>query len=80
MVRFYELYSRNTMTKVEALREAQLALLNGRYKKGEIPLWRRGPVAATPGKDRLPQFKRDNNAPYAHPYFWSPFVLIGNWK
>ena len=19
-------------------------------------------------------------APYAHPYFWAPFILIGNWK
>lgn len=19
-------------------------------------------------------------APYAHPYYWAPFILIGNWK
>ncbi|MDQ3088474.1 MAG: hypothetical protein M3Q78_07740 [Acidobacteriota bacterium] len=25
-------------------------------------------------------FKCDANAPFSHPYFWSPFVLIGNWR
>lgn len=35
-------------TKAEALRKAQLALLN--------------------------------NKPYAHPYYWAPFVLFGNWR
>ncbi len=24
-------------------------------------------------------FKTDLNAPFAHPYFWSPFILMGNW-
>jgi CHAT domain-containing protein len=19
-------------------------------------------------------------SPYAHPYFWAPFILIGNWR
>jgi CHAT domain-containing protein len=25
-------------------------------------------------------FKFNEEAPFAHPYYWSPFVLIGNWK
>jgi CHAT domain-containing protein len=25
-------------------------------------------------------FHADPNAPYAHPYFWAPFILIGNWR
>jgi CHAT domain-containing protein/Flp pilus assembly protein TadD len=25
-------------------------------------------------------FYKDTRKPFAHPYFWSPFVLIGNWK
>ncbi len=33
------------------------------------------------GKDTMqPTFKIDKNAPFAHPYFWSPFVLIGSWR
>jgi CHAT domain-containing protein len=25
-------------------------------------------------------FVRDRQKPFAHPYYWSPFVLIGNWR
>jgi CHAT domain-containing protein len=25
-------------------------------------------------------FVKDLKRPYAHPYFWAPFILIGNWK
>jgi CHAT domain-containing protein/predicted negative regulator of RcsB-dependent stress response len=25
-------------------------------------------------------FYKDTRKPFAHPYFWSPFILIGNWK
>jgi CHAT domain-containing protein len=27
-----------------------------------------------------PTFKVDTKALFAHPYYWAPFVLIGNWK
>ncbi|HET6670573.1 MAG TPA: tetratricopeptide repeat protein [Pyrinomonadaceae bacterium] len=27
-----------------------------------------------------PPFKRDDKKPFAHPYYWAPFILIGNWK
>lgn len=47
------------ITKAEALRLAQIALL-------------RGPSAAA--NQSSPQ------ALYANPYFWAPFILIGNWK
>lgn len=45
---FYRLLTQPGMTKAEALRQAQLFLLNS------------------------PQYK--------HPYYWSPFVLVGNWR
>ncbi|NJL86351.1 MAG: CHAT domain-containing protein [Leptolyngbyaceae cyanobacterium SM1_1_3] len=48
MGRFYESLSTRQVTKAEALRQAQIAILEN------------------------PRFRR-------HPYFWSPFVLIGNW-
>ena len=27
-----------------------------------------------------PLYTRDNTKPFAHPYYWSPFVLFGNWQ
>ena len=49
MSRFYEELARSQTTKAEALRQAQLAILQG---------------------DRVE---------FQHPYFWSGFVLVGNW-
>ncbi len=43
------------MTKAEALREAQLALLQGRVKAD------------------------NQKIDLTHPYYWAPFVLMGNW-
>ena len=31
------------------------------------------------GATQLP-FTPNPQAPYAHPYYWAPFILIGNWK
>jgi CHAT domain-containing protein len=28
----------------------------------------------------LPDFDADQSRPFAHPYFWAPFILIGNWR
>jgi CHAT domain-containing protein/Tfp pilus assembly protein PilF len=27
-----------------------------------------------------PPFKQDYKKPFAHPYYWAPFILVGNWK
>ena len=47
------------LSKGEALRQAQLALLRGTGVPGTVV-------------DKAPQ------APYAHPFYWALFVLIGN--
>jgi CHAT domain-containing protein len=36
-------------------------------------------ASGEPG-EALPRFRPDPRAPYAHPAFWAPFVLIGNWR
>jgi CHAT domain-containing protein len=62
-----------SVTKVEALRQAQLDLLLGRVKPG-ISAGDRGSAMETvsPATPVL--------AGYAHPYYWAPFVLMGNWR
>jgi CHAT domain-containing protein len=47
MAEFYQALAQSKVTKAEALRDAQLALL------------------------KQPQFR--------HPFYWTPFVLLGNW-
>jgi CHAT domain-containing protein len=51
MERFYKGLTTGKLSKVEALRQAQLSLLND---------------------PDFPQMKRS-------PYYWAPFVLVGNW-
>lgn len=65
---------REKITKAEALRKAQLALLRGEIK-GQPGASRKAIATGS-----LPEFKVDPNAPWSHPYYWAPFVLIGNWK
>jgi CHAT domain-containing protein/Tfp pilus assembly protein PilF len=70
------------MTKVEALRRAQLALLRGEAESaGAAAAPARSQVVGTAaaGREAAPAFAPDPRAPFAHPYYWAPFILIGNW-
>jgi len=74
MARFYR-QAGPGRSKSEALREAQLALLQGEGRVGGDGTRRSAvPVLA---EARL-GLRR--SAPYAHPYFWAPFVLMGDWQ
>jgi CHAT domain-containing protein len=72
---FYVRWVKNPSAgKAEALRQAQLALL---HDAG----------AATPNntRQRGPQLEQDETAAgkeskYSHPFYWAPFVLIGNYQ
>ncbi len=81
MVKFYELYDKTDLSKAEAMRQAQVALLTGKYTLDVSAKKRRSDIADLDGnrKTQIP-FKKDENAPFAHPYYWSPFILIGNWR
>jgi len=63
MQRFYRLREDRRLSKIEALRQAQLSLLYGRESADD--------QSRSTSSARLP---------YAHPYFWAPFILIGNWQ
>jgi CHAT domain-containing protein len=69
MQNFYRLRNEGKGTlKVEALRQAQLSLLRGEPAARES--------AAATGQSS----KANAVARYAHPFYWAPFILIGNWK
>jgi CHAT domain-containing protein/tetratricopeptide (TPR) repeat protein len=84
MTTFYRLHNETPSTpKIEALREAQLALLHGDIKNSGIEQSKRDNSTAEVLDDweaKLPRFKSDPAKPYAHPYYWAPFILIGNWR
>jgi CHAT domain-containing protein/Tfp pilus assembly protein PilF len=84
---FYRLReAKSDTTKVEALRQAQLRLLRGETTiagtnaKGATADRKLGHEEEKPGAANKLLFKPDVKKPYAHPYYWAPFILIGNWK
>jgi CHAT domain-containing protein len=70
--------SKAGITKLEALREAQLALLRGEVQIRPVAEGDRGAVINRPPV-ATHNFPHNGNAPYAHPYYWAPFFLMGNW-
>lgn len=82
MGEFYKLQKENqTATKAEILRQAQLELLYGKYTPEQaIDKNRSESVRFGASAKTMPKFVKDEKAPFAHPFYWSPFVLIGNWR
>jgi CHAT domain-containing protein len=74
----YQAHKVDHLDKADALRQAQLVLLRGSTKVDDSDKARRGLTriesARAPGN-----FRADPSAPYAHPFFWAPFILMGNW-
>lgn len=62
----------------QALRMAQLSLLQGSIKAAPDEAERSARLRSEPAAEVI--FVPDANVPYAHPYFWAPFVLIENWR
>src|SRR4029079_18618690 len=70
MMRFYANLWGKKMSKIEALRDAQLWMISGARaaaKAGE------NPDSASIQDDKLPTH-------LLHPSFWAPFVLSGDWR
>lgn len=82
MIRFYKLRNDNPqMSKGEAFRRAQLSLLGTETaNSGNANSNRSGVVDFGGRKIELPLYQKDEKKPFAHPHYWSSFVLIGNWR
>ena len=83
MIRFYKLRAENPqMSKGEAFRQAQLSLLGADRKTDDkTSSGKRSEIVNLRGnKTELPLFNKDEKKPFAHPHYWSSFVLIGNWR
>jgi CHAT domain-containing protein len=80
MVEFYRLYGNRGKSKADAMRLSQLKLMNGKYSSDAGANKRRADTFVQAADASLPPFKADPNAPFAHPFYWSPFILIGNWR
>ncbi|MDM9380881.1 CHAT domain-containing protein [Chlorogloeopsis sp. ULAP01] len=65
MSAFYTLLPSRKLTKVEALRQAQIALITGK-------------LSANTQQSRNNNLAAAIEANLSHPYYWAPFILIGN--
>ena len=70
-----------TVTKVEALRQARLEMIRGRRTSDLLA--RRGVdgIAKLNETPKSQSLSRDSNSvSTSHPYFWAPFILVGDGK
>lgn len=78
MSEFYRLRKENPkMSKAEAMQKVQNAFIKGELKPNDEYIKKLEDYYKTIKQN---SFKFNKTAPFAHPYFWSPFVLIGNWR
>ena len=83
MAQFYRVRKENAgVTKAEAVQMAQRAMIEGRLAPTSADDKQRAELASAKGAAAkgAPPFKYDPAKPYAHPYYWAPFILIGNWR
>jgi CHAT domain-containing protein/Tfp pilus assembly protein PilF len=71
MAVFYKALNTPGVTKAAALRRAQLALIVG--EEASLDRSRSIGVTTQPASP-----SRQTSSPFAHPYHWAPFILIGN--
>ena len=82
MREFYRVYregQQQGITKAAALQQAQQAMLSG-VIKAPAECQARPEGNTKPDVCALPAYVPNPSKPFAHPYYWAPFVLFGNWR
>ncbi len=69
---FYDALKTEKITKAEALRQAQMAMITSNETAENQP---RGNILVKSVREVLPPQVGDK---FSHPYYWAPFILIGN--
>jgi CHAT domain-containing protein len=82
MREFYRLRYLEGQDKARALQGAQLSVMRGAGALGEGHAGRGTAVSAAgassaSGTGDAPRW---NGSGFSHPYFWAPFVVMGNWR
>ena len=72
---FYRIRQQQRLTKGEALRKVQSAMIEGRIQGTGC-----GTRYSPPSGKLTAKYACDEKRPYSHPYYWAPFVLMGNFK
>ena len=72
MQQFYQNLATGTISKAEALRQAQLSLLYGDEFVSQAER------ATLLPNNKLTQLPATSSGQLDHPYYWAPFILIGN--
>ena len=81
MTRFYQLRKEKAdLQKIETLRQAQISMLKGEITETGSKEIRSDVIDLSDNKYKLTPYKKDEKKPFAHPFYWSPFILIGNWR
>lgn len=72
MISFYKAFP-DALSKATALRQAQLDLLKGKVKIVN------NQIVGVAGLAAIALPKGTGNVDISHPFFWSSFILVGNW-
>jgi CHAT domain-containing protein len=75
MQRLYRLREEQGLSKAEALRRAQLSFLHDESANDDEMSRQRGKVVSLNGA----KGQHVASTGYRHPYYWAPFILMGNW-
>jgi len=82
MQNLYRIRQSEKLTKAQALQKAQVMFIRGETET-TVPQTdaKRAKVIYADKKAQKQEatFTPDPNAPYAHPFYWAPFILMGNW-
>ncbi|MEB3180424.1 MAG: CHAT domain-containing protein [Nostocaceae cyanobacterium] len=75
MQKFYSNLAQDTpLTKSQALRQAQLNMLKGNTTTNA----NRQRNIVVEARPNAPNQRRRSSSQFSHPYYWAPFILIGN--